>query len=73
MQLDVHIGYPKPRTWRNTAFVNAFNFTKVLLDGPWYKDQPESRYSRCQLHDVATEFACHGLELDFRSLPGEMT
>jgi DUF2075 family protein len=36
-----------------------------LKDGPWYNDPPDSRYSCCQLHDVATEFACQGLELDF--------
>jgi hypothetical protein len=44
---------------------NGFNFTKVLKEGPWYNDPPESRLSCCALHDVATEFACQGLELDF--------
>jgi hypothetical protein len=44
---------------------NEFNFTKVLKEGPWYNDPPESPLSCCALHDVATEFACQGLELDF--------
>jgi hypothetical protein len=44
---------------------NGFNFTKVLKEGPWYNDPPDSRLSCCALHDVATEFACQGLELDF--------
>jgi DUF2075 family protein len=37
----------------------------VLKEGPWYNDPPESHLSCCVLHDVATEFACQGLELDF--------
>ena len=44
---------------------NGFNYTKVLKEGPWYNDPPESKLSCCALHDVATEFACQGLELDF--------
>jgi DUF2075 family protein len=44
---------------------NGFNYTKVLKEGPWYNDPPESRLSCCALHDAATEFACQGLELDF--------
>jgi DUF2075 family protein len=44
---------------------NGFNFTRRLKEGPWYNDPPGSKYSCCQLHDVATEFACQGLELDF--------
>lgn len=43
---------------------NSFQFTKRLREGPWYNDLPDSRFSCCQLHDVATEFACQGLELD---------
>jgi len=43
----------------------GFNFTKVLKEGPWYNDPPDSKFSCCALHDVATEFACQGLELDF--------
>ena len=33
--------------------------------GPWYNDPPSSPASCCQLRDVATEFICQGLELDF--------
>ena len=44
---------------------NEYNFTKNLREGKWYNDPPHSRFSCCQLHDVATEFACQGLELDF--------
>ncbi len=44
---------------------NDFSFTKNLREGPWYNDDPESARSCCQLRDVATEFSCQGLELDF--------
>lgn len=44
---------------------NGYNFTKNLKEGPWYTDPSDSKYSCCQLHDVVTEFACQGLELDF--------
>ncbi len=44
---------------------NDYSFTKNLREGPWYNDPPDSRFSCCQLRDVATEFACQGLELDF--------
>src|SRR5262249_28969756 len=44
---------------------NSYNFTRVLKEGPWYNDPPDSKFSCCALHDVATEFACQGLELDF--------
>jgi len=44
---------------------NGFNYTRVLKEGPWYNDPPDSKLSCCALHDVATEFACQGLELDF--------
>jgi DUF2075 family protein len=43
---------------------NGFNFTRRLKEGPWYNDPPDSQFSCCRLHDVATEFACQGLELD---------
>lgn len=44
---------------------NEFNYTQKLKVGPWYNDPPTSAYSCCALHDVATEFSCQGLELDF--------
>lgn len=33
--------------------------------GPWYNDPPTSSQSCCALQQVATEFSCQGLELDF--------
>ncbi len=45
--------------------MNDYSFTKRLKEGPWFNDPPDSRFSCCQLRDVATEFACQGLELDF--------
>ncbi len=44
---------------------NEFNFTKNMREGPWYNDPPRSPWSCCALRDVATEFSCQGLELDF--------
>ncbi len=44
---------------------NEFNYTRMMKVGPWYNDPPHSRQSCCALHDVATEFSCQGLELDF--------
>ncbi len=44
---------------------NEYQFTKNFREGPWYNDLPSSRYSCCQLSEVATEFQCQGLELDF--------
>lgn len=43
---------------------NDYSFTKNLREGPWYNDDPDGKYSCCQLTDVATEFSCQGLELD---------
>jgi DUF2075 family protein len=42
-----------------------FNYTKNLRIGEWYNDPPSSHWSCCELHDVATEFQCQGLELDY--------
>jgi DUF2075 family protein len=44
---------------------NEYNFTKNMKEGPWYNDPPSSFNSCCALRDVATEFSCQGLELDF--------
>lgn len=44
---------------------NEYNFTKNMKEGPWFNDEPGSRYSCCQLSETATEFQCQGLELDF--------
>jgi len=44
---------------------NEYNYTKNMREGPWYNDPPSSFNSCCALRDVASEFACQGLELDF--------
>ena len=44
---------------------NEYNYTKNMREGPWYNDPPSSINSCCALRDVATEFSCQGLELDF--------
>jgi DUF2075 family protein len=44
---------------------NEFNYTRNMREGPWYNDPQSSFNSCCALRDVATEFSCQGLELDF--------
>jgi DUF2075 family protein len=44
---------------------NEYNYTRRMREGPWYNDLPSSFNSCCALRDVATEFSCQGLELDF--------
>jgi len=46
---------------------NEFNYTQKTKGriGEWYNDPPASFYSCCSLRNVATEFLCQGLELDF--------
>lgn len=44
---------------------NEFTYTRAMKVGPWYNDPHDSPMSCCALHDVATEFSCQGLELDF--------
>ncbi len=44
---------------------NEYNYTRNMREGPWYNDPQSSIYSSCALRDVATEFSCQGLELDF--------
>jgi DUF2075 family protein len=55
----------KAKNVADQGIMNQFNYTRSLREGPWYNDPPSSPRSCCQLHDVATEFACQGLELDF--------
>ncbi|GHO88021.1 DNA/RNA helicase domain-containing protein [Dictyobacter formicarum] len=55
----------KARNLSNWGIRNDYNYTKNLREGPWYNDSQNSDRSCCRLHDVATEFACQGLELDF--------
>jgi DUF2075 family protein len=44
---------------------NDFLSTRKMKKPRWYNDPPGSERSCCSFHDVATEFACQGLELDF--------
>jgi hypothetical protein len=43
----------------------SFQATRGFRPGPWYNDPRTSLRSCCQLLEVATEFSCQGLELDF--------
>ena len=67
-EIDKRYGLLASSKARNLApygVQNGYQFTKNMREGPWYNDAPDSRFSCCQLNDVATEFACQGLELDF--------
>jgi hypothetical protein len=55
----------KAKNLHDFSIRNGYQFTKNLREGPWYNDPPDSSNSCCQLREVATEFACQGLELDF--------
>jgi hypothetical protein len=50
-----------PRFGMNTGF----QATRGFRPGPWYNDPSTSPKSCCQMLEVATEFSCQGLELDF--------
>jgi len=68
MQVEKRYGLlasSKAKNLSQYGIQNDYNYTKNLREGPWYNDAPESSQSCCQLHEVATEFACQGLELDF--------
>jgi len=43
----------------------SFQATRRFRPGPWYNDPASSPSSCCRLSEVATEFSCQGLELDF--------
>ncbi len=43
----------------------SFQGTRGLRHGPWYNEPASSLKSCCQMLEVATEFSCQGLELDF--------
>lgn len=55
----------KAKNLPNYGIHNEYNYTRAMKIGPWYNDPPDSPRSCCALHDVATEFSCQGLELDF--------
>lgn len=59
------IASSKARNLPKYGVNNSFQYTRRLREGPWYNDPPSSPDSCCQLDEVATEFACQGLELDF--------
>ncbi len=50
---------------KKTGVHNEYSWTRNFRPGSWYNDHPSSKHSCCQLEEVATEFACQGLELDF--------
>jgi len=67
-QIDKTYGYlasSKAKNISKYGIRNEYNYTKNLRVGPWYNDDPSSKFSCCQFNDVATEFSCQGLELDF--------
>lgn len=67
-QEDKRYGYLASSKAKNMSVYgieNSYTFTRAMKEGPWYNDPPTSPRSCCQLHDVATEFSCQGLELDF--------
>lgn len=45
--------------------IDTTYFATRFPPGPWYNDPPTSELSCCNLTQVATEFSCQGLELDF--------
>ncbi|WP_343089181.1 DNA/RNA helicase domain-containing protein [Methanocalculus natronophilus] len=67
-ELDKRFGFlasSKAKNLPKHGIHNEYNYTQNLRVGPWYNDPSTSKYSCCALRDVATEFACQGLELDF--------
>lgn len=59
------IASSKARNLPSYGIRNEFQMTQHLRVGPWYNEPPSSNNSCCQLREVATEFSCQGLELDF--------
>lgn len=49
----------------NWGIPNDYFSTLKMKKAKWYNDPPNSFLSCCSLRNVATEFACQGLELDF--------
>ena len=67
-QLDKRFGILASSKGKNLPIFgihNDWSYTSRLRQGPWYNDNPDSANSCCQLTEVATEFSCQGLELDF--------
>ena len=55
----------KAKTLPRFGMNASFQATRSFRPGPWYNDPADSIKSCCQLLEVATEFQCQGLELDF--------
>jgi DUF2075 family protein len=58
------LGSSKARILGAYGMDTSFGTTRFFREGPWYNDEPASPRSCSQLQEVATEFACQGLELD---------
>ena len=75
-QIDKRFGMlasSKAKNLERHGVRNNWGHTLRLKIGPWYNDPPDSPSLCCALQEVATEFACQGLELDFRSSVGVTT
>ena len=67
-QIDKRFGMlasSKAKNLERHGVRNNWGHTLRLKIGPWYNDPPDSPSLCCALQEVATEFACQGLELDF--------
>lgn len=58
------LGSSKAKILNQFGLRTDYSFTKNFREGQWYNDPIDSPHSCCQLQEVATEFACQGLELD---------
>lgn len=59
------LGSSKAKNLQLFGVNTSFQATRSFRPGPWYNDPASSLKSCCQLLEVATEFSCQGLELDF--------
>jgi DUF2075 family protein len=59
------LGSSKAKNLARYGINSSFQATRSFRPGPWYNDPPSSIKSCCQLIEVATEFSCQGLELEF--------
>ena len=59
------LGSSKAKNLPTYGMNTSFQATRGFRHGPWYNDPASSLKSCCRLIEVATEFSCQGLELDF--------
>ena len=59
------LGSSKAKNLPTYGMNTSFQATRGFRPGPWYNDPASSLKSCCRLIEVATEFSCQGLELDF--------